>query len=208
MYVKDPNRIETGSMEIIEREMRPHSFGDFELQVVKRMIHSTGDFDYQDIVRFVRNPLDAGARALKAGCRIVTDTTMAYAGINKRILKKARCSIDNYVAHEEVFRLAERNGTTRSIAAVEFAARQDVGIFVVGNAPTALFRLGELILEKRIAPQLIVGVPVGFVGAAESKEYIRSLDVPSITTVGRKGGSNVAAAILNAILYSAIGRDG
>ena len=207
MYRKDPNQIETSSMEIIESEMCPHSLNNLELQVVKRMIHTTGDFDYQSIARFTRNPLEEGVRAFRAGCRIVTDTMMAYSGINKRILEKTCCIIDNYVAHDEVFRMAQKNGTTRSMAAIDFAVKQEVEIFVVGNAPTALFRIGELIQEKKIAPQLVIGVPVGFVGAAESKEYIRNVNTPSITTVGRKGGSNVAAAIFNAILYSVVGRD-
>ena len=206
MYIKNPKEIETNSMEIIEQGMDVHSFGDEELQIVKRCIHSTGDFGYQHIMSFKPGAIDAGIEAIRSGCRIVTDTNMAYAGINKRALEKSACRIDCYVAHEEIFRLAKEQETTRSMAAVDFAVKEGVDIFVIGNAPTALYRLGEYIEETRIMPELIIGVPVGFVGAAESKEYLRGLNVPSISTVGTQGGSNVAAAIMNAIIYMAVGR--
>ncbi|MFY9431515.1 MAG: precorrin-8X methylmutase, partial [Thermacetogeniaceae bacterium] len=107
---------------------------------------------------------------------------------------------------ERVKELAQKKGTTRSYAAVDIASQDQVDIYVIGNAPTALFRLGELVKKNRVSPSLIIGVPVGFVGAAESKEFIRELDVPSITTVGTKGGSNVAAAVVNALLYMVVGR--
>jgi precorrin-8X/cobalt-precorrin-8 methylmutase len=207
MYIKNPGVIEDKSMEIIRAAMAPHSFSEEELQVVTRAIHTTGDYDYQHIVTLHPHALAAGVEAIKKGCRIVTDTTMAYSGINKRALEKAGCQINCYIADQQIFRLAEENQITRSMAAMDYAASEGVDIFVIGNAPTALYRIGELIREGKAAPKLIVGVPVGFVGAAESKEYIRDFEVPSITTVGTKGGSNVAAAIMNAMIYMAVGRD-
>ena len=206
MYIKNPREIETRSMEIIEQGMEAHAFGDEELRIVKRCIHSTGDFGYQHIMFFKPGAVEAGVEAIRSGCRIVTDTNMAYAGINKRALEKAGCRIDCYIAHEETFCLAQEQGTTRSMAAVDLAVQEGIDIFVIGNAPTALYRLGEFIEETRVTPELIIGVPVGFVGAAESKEYLRSLNVPSISTIGTQGGSNVAAAIMNAIIYMAVGR--
>lgn len=207
MYIKNPMAIETKSMEIISKGMKPHSFNEQQLNVVRRTIHTTGDFDYENIVSISEGAIEAGIKAVSSGCRIVTDTMMAFSGINKRSLEAAGCRIDCFIGHEEVFRLAKERQITRSMAAMEFAASEGVDIFVIGNAPTALFRIGELIQENKVAPRLIIGVPVGFVGAAESKEYIRSFGVPSITTIGTKGGSNVAAAILNAIIYMAVGRD-
>ena len=206
MYLKNPQKIEATSMDIIENGLETHSFDEQELPVVKRMIHTTGDFDYQHIASIKSGAIDAGIEAIQGGCRIVTDTRMAYSGINKRALENAGCHIDCYIAHEVVFKAAKEQHITRSMAAMDLAAQDGVDIFVIGNAPTALYRIGELIETTRIAPELIIGVPVGFVGAAESKAYIRTLTVPSITTVGTKGGSNVAAAIMNAIIYMAVGR--
>ncbi len=206
MYLKDPAHIESNSMEIIDRALENHNFTPQELNVVKRMIHTTGDVEYQHIVSISSGAIEAGIAAILSGCRIVTDTRMAYSGINKRALAQAHCTIDCYIDHEQVFQAAKEKEMTRSMAAMEFAAQQGVDILVIGNAPTALYRIGELIQETRIAPELIVGVPVGFVGAAESKEYLRTLEVPSISTIGTKGGSNVAAAVMNAITYMAVGR--
>jgi len=207
MYIKDPMAIETKSMEIIRANMAPHSYSEQELNVIKRTIHTTGDYDYQNIVRISDGAIEAGISAIKSGCRIVTDTMMAFSGINKRSLEKAGCTIDCFISHEDIFRIAKEKQITRSMAAMDHAAEEGVDIFVIGNAPTALYRIGELIQEGKVAPRLIIGVPVGFVGAAESKEYIRDFEVPFITTMGTKGGSNVAAAILNAIIYMAVGRD-
>ena len=208
MYIKDPEAIEAKSMEIIDRGMKPNSFDEPEMMIIKRTIHTTGDFDYQNIVEIKKGSVNAGMAALKSGCRIVTDTRMAFSGINKRSLEAAGCKIACYISEESIFRTAKTKNVTRSMAAMDFAAKEGVDIFVVGNAPTALFRIGELINEGKVAPKLIIGVPVGFVGAAESKDYIRGFDIPSITTIGTKGGSNVAAAIMNALIYMAVGRVG
>ena len=207
MYLKNPEAIEAKSMEIIDQGMNTGDFDRQELKVIKRTIHTTGDFDYQNIITIKKGSIHAGISAIKSGCRIVTDTKMAFSGINKRSLEAAGCSIDCYISEEEIYRIAMEKQITRSMAAMDHAAENGVDIFVIGNAPTALFRIGELISEGRVSPKLIVGVPVGFVGAAESKEYIRRFEVPSITTVGTKGGSNVAAAIMNALIYMAVGRD-
>jgi precorrin-8X/cobalt-precorrin-8 methylmutase len=205
-YIKDPVKIESTSMTIIDKALGVSSFSPQELNIVKRMIHTTGDVEYQHLVSITPGAVEAGIDAIRSGCRIVTDSRMAFAGINKRALEQARCCIECYIDHEDVFTLAQEKGITRSMAAMELAIQKEVDIFVIGNAPTALYRLGEFIQETRISPELIIGVPVGFVGAAEAKAYLREIQVPSITTIGAKGGSNVAAAVMNAIIYMAVGR--
>lgn len=202
MYIKDPGKIEERSFEIIKCHMiDSEKFTEDELKVVMRTIHTTGDYDYENIVRIKNDAIEIGKKLIEGGCRIVTDTKMAYSGINKKALEGLGCTIDNYIDREEVYALSKENGITRSMAAVDFSAGNDVDIYVIGNAPTALYRLGELIKAGKASPKLIIGVPVGFVGAAESKEYIRQFEIPTITTVGNKGGSNVAASIVNAIMY-------
>ncbi|MGK5093514.1 precorrin-8X methylmutase [Deltaproteobacteria bacterium TL4] len=200
MYLKDPVQIETRSMEIIEAEMDPHQWNAEELAVVKRTIHTTGDLEYQHLVDIKADAIASGMKAIESGCRIVTDTQMAFSGINKRILEQFNCRIDNFMTHDEVFRIAKEQGITRAMAAMEFASQEGVDIFVIGNAPTALYKIGELIEQQKVTPKLVIGTPVGFVGATESKDYIRQFKIPSITTIGRKGGSAVSAAIMNAIL--------
>ncbi|MDI6617062.1 MAG: precorrin-8X methylmutase [Clostridiales bacterium] len=206
MYINDPAEIEKRSMEIIGREIGDTRFDGDELTIVKRMIHTTGDFDYKNIAVFRNDAVESGVKLLKHGCRIFTDTRMAWSGINKRAVERSGSVLKCYIDDERAAHMAKENGTTRSYAAVEIASREAVDMFVIGNAPTALCRVGELIEEGKINPSLVIGVPVGFVEAAESKEYIRKFDVPSITTSGPKGGSNVAASIVNALLYMAVGR--
>jgi len=203
MYLKKPMEIENKSMEIIEVELGEHGMSPQELKVVERTIHTTGDFDYKNIVSIKSKAIEEGLKAIKGGCRIVTDTTMALSGINKPALEKLNCKVECFIGHPEIFKNAKLKGITRSMASMDHAACENVDIFVIGNAPTALYRIGELMKENKVFPKLIIGVPVGFVGAAESKEYIRAFDVPSITTIGTKGGSNVAASIVNALLYMA-----
>ena len=207
MYLTNPHDIEAKSMAMIEQQADLRAFSEQEQQIVKRAIHATGDFEYARIVAITQGAIDAGIKAIRNGGRIVTDTQMAFAGINKRALETAHCRIDCYIAHDEVRKIAETQGATRAMAAVDFALQDGVDIFVIGNAPTALFRLAERIEQTGIAPELVIGVPVGFVGAAESKEAFRTLKIPSITTIGTKGGSNVAAAIMNALIYMAVGRE-
>lgn len=207
MYITKPMEIERKSFEIIEDGMSPHNFTERELLIVKRTIHTTGDFDYQNIVKFKNDAVEEGVKVLGSGCRIVTDTKMAFSGINKRILEKTGGSINCYIDKDDVFKISKEKGITRSMASMDLAAEEGVDIFVIGNAPTALFRIGELINSGCVKPKLIVGVPVGFVGAAESKEYIREFNIPTITTVGTKGGSNVAASIINALMYMTVDRN-
>ncbi|MGU8377263.1 precorrin-8X methylmutase [Clostridium perfringens] len=206
-YMKSPMGIEKRSFEIIGSEMHEHNFSEEELQIVKRVIHTTADFEYQDLIEISEGAIEAGVSALKSGAKIYTDTTMALSGMNKRALKELNASVECYVGLEEVFKLAKEKEITRSMAGVELAAKENVDIFVFGNAPTALFKLRELIKEGKANPKLIVAVPVGFVGASESKEDLDELGIPYIRVKGRKGGSTVAAAIINALLYMNYKRD-
>lgn len=206
-YMKSPMGIEKRSFEIIGSEMHEHNFSEEELQIVKRVIHTTADFEYQDLIEISEGAIEAGVSALKNGAKIYTDTKMALSGMNKRALKELNASVECYVGLEEVFKLAKEKEITRSMAGVELAAKENVDIFVFGNAPTALFKLRELIKEGKANPKLIVAVPVGFVGASESKEDLDELGIPYIRVKGRKGGSTVAAAIINALLYMNYKRD-
>ena len=206
MYMKDPMGIECKSMDIIEKAIGDIDFSFEEKIIVKRMIHTTGDFDYKSITIFQNNFMEEALESIKSGARIYTDTKMAFMGINKKALGKANCEIKCFIDDEEILKESKSLKTTRSACSVEKAVREDMDIFVIGNAPTALFRLLELVNEKKLKPTFIVGVPVGFVGAAESKEYLREFDLPSISTIGTKGGSNVAASIINALLYMVVGK--
>lgn len=205
-YITNPLEIENKSFEIIEEGLKSNIFSSRELLVLKRVIHTTGDFDYQNIIQFSDNAVEKAMEILKKGCSIVTDTKMAFSGINKRALKNSNSSINCYIDDDRVYKMSIENGITRSMASMDMAVKEGADFFVIGNAPTALFRLGELIKEGKTNPKFIIGVPVGFVGAADSKEYIRSFNIPSITIKGTKGGSNVAASILNALLYMVVGR--
>ncbi|MGP3592900.1 cobalt-precorrin-8 methylmutase [Vagococcus sp. WN89Y] len=202
-YMQQPAAIEAKSFHIIEEEIqatRPgfHFAGPLHAAVIKRVIHTTADFDWLDILWFSDNVLPALCAAIRRGCTLYTDTTMALSGINKTLLAQfggeARC----YIADPRVVRKAKTEGITRSMAAVDLALTEEgEKLFVFGNAPTALFRL----LEHNVTISGVVGVPVGFVGAAESKEALIKSTLPGIAARGRKGGSNVAAAIINALLY-------
>jgi adenosylcobyric acid synthase len=197
-----PAEIEARSMAIIESEMTTHPDSEL-LPVIKRAIHTTADFDYETNLLFTEGVVGIAKAAIKRGATIVTDTNMARIGINKARLSKYGCEVVCYMADEDVARAAKENGTTRAVASVDKAARLDGEvIYVVGNAPTALIRLHELMIEGSFKPSVIIGVPVGFVNVVEAKELIIGSDVPSIVARGRKGGSNLAAAIVNAIVYS------
>ncbi len=196
-----PDAIEARSFEIIEREL-PRLLDPAVAPIVKRVIHATADFDFADSLRFSEGAVEAGLRALREGAVIVTDTMMAQAGVNKRALAtlggEARC----FIADAVVAEAAKRLGVTRSAAAVDLAAQIDHPlILAVGNAPTALARACELIDEGRLSPRLVIGVPVGFVNVVRSKEMLMESRAPHIVALGRKGGSTVAAAICNALIY-------
>lgn len=208
MYIKKPMEIENKSMNIIDQVMGDTDFSEEEMVIVKRMIHTTGDFEYRKIIDFRGDFINAAKSSILEGTTIYTDTKMVYAGINKKALEKANCKLKYFIDDKRAYDLSEKLGTTRSYCAIDLAVEEGINIFVIGNAPTALFRILELVKEKKINPKFIIGVPVGFVGAAESKEYLRQFkDIPSISTVGYKGGSNVAASIINALLYMLVARD-
>ncbi|NCB56113.1 MAG: cobalt-precorrin-8 methylmutase [Gammaproteobacteria bacterium] len=206
-YIKQPQLIEQHSFEIISgiiAEERPeYQFADpLQEKIIKRAIHTTADFDWLDILAFSPDALDAITDALMQGCTLYTDTTMALSGINKSQLQQMGCQINCFVAHPDVAEIAKQNGITRSMAAVDLAMQQPGNkLFIFGNAPTALFRLLEISKEQPALRYPVIGVPVGFVGAAESKQALTESQLPYIAALGRKGGSNVAAAIVNAILY-------
>lgn len=197
-----PGDIERRSMEIIGRELEGRHWPAPELCVIKRCIHTSADFDYADTLCFSEGAVRIGIQALREGAHIVTDTNMAAAGINKKSLAGFGGSVYCFMADEDVAACAAKQGVTRaSICMEKGGTLPGRNIFAVGNAPTALIRLYELIKEGRCQPALIIGVPVGFVNVVESKELIIGAGVPYIVARGRKGGSNIAAAICNALLY-------
>ena len=197
-----PMEIEKRSFEIITELLGEKRFDPENEPVIKRAIHTTADFDYADNLVFSPHAVQKGMEALRGGCDIVTDTQMAKAGINKTILGKLGGEVHCFMSDPEVAQEAKERGVTRAIVSMERAARLPKPcIFAIGNAPTALICLRELIDAGKLNPALIVGVPVGFVNVVESKELILELDTPHIVARGRKGGSNVAAAICNAMLY-------
>ncbi len=197
-----PVEIEKRSFEIIEQELHGRILDPDKAPIIKRVIHTSADFEYVDSLVFSENVVEQALSAIKRGACIVTDTEMGKAGINKKVLAKYGGEVFCFMADEEVAQIAKMNGSTRATASIDKAALLDKEvIFAIGNAPTALVRLYELIDECTINPALVIGVPVGFVNVVQSKELIIKSEVPYIVARGRKGGSNVAAAICNALLY-------
>ena len=196
-----PMAIEARSFEIITQEL-PHPIDEALAPIIKRVIHTTADFDYADNLYFSEGVLDRALAAIREGAVIVTDTTMALSGINKAALQRHGGEACCFIGDSDVAEAAKRAGTTRAVQAMEKAAKLDRPlIFAIGNAPTALIHIYEMIQEGRLNPRLVIGVPVGFVNVVQSKELIMTAGVPTIVARGRKGGSNVAAAICNALLY-------
>lgn len=206
MYINNPMEIEEKSMDIIQESLKETSFSDEELVVAKRIIHTTGDVEYSGIIKFADNFIYNALEALKSGKKIYTDTQMTNAGINKKALEKLGVEVVTYIGDLDVFESAKINNTTRSQAAIEKAINEGITCFSIGNAPTALFKLLEKVDEGVLNPDFVIGVPVGFVGAAESKEELRKYNIPQVTTVGNKGGSNVAASVVNALMYMLVER--
>lgn len=201
MIITDPNEIEKRSMEIIESELTV-DIPEENKAVVKRVIHCTADFDYAFNLVFSDGAVSKALDALKNGCDIVTDTQMARSGINKAAASKLGCDVHCFMSDPDIAEEAKRRGCTRAVVSMEKAAKLERPlIFAIGNAPTALLKLRELTDEGKVAPKLVIGVPVGFVNIIESKDAIMKTDVPYIVAKGRKGGSNVAAAIVNALMY-------
>ena len=197
-----PKEIETRSFEIITQELGDTKLVPGTELIVKRCIHTSADFDYADNLCFSENAVKKAMDAIKGGACIVTDTKMAKSGINKRALARYGGEVYCFMSDEDVAAAAKAQGSTRAAASMEKAAAMGKPlIFAIGNAPTALIKLYELIQEKKISPYCIIGVPVGFVNVVQSKEMIMETQVPYIVAKGRKGGSNIAACICNALLY-------
>lgn len=201
-YIKKPMDIENGSMAIIESEMaNPFRFSEKQLKVVKRVIHTTADFEYESLIMFSDKVIDKLLKAIESKSKIYADTNMIAVAVNRVLLKKKSMEIVNYVHDEDVVLKAKEGAITRSMVAMEKAyLDESIKVFLIGNAPTALIRLMELMEENPREDIVIIGVPVGFVGASESKDALIESDLPYISIKGRKGGSPVAAAIMNAVL--------
>lgn len=209
-YINNPQEIEKRSFEIISEGLGEIKFPDEIDDIVKRVIHTTADFEYARLIEFKNDPVPAALKALSAGKMIYADTMMIKAAINNRAMAMHNIEIVNFVHDDDVRAEAKKRGVTRSTVAMEKAMKhEDVSIFAIGNAPTALYRLIQFIKDGAPKPDLIIGAPIGFVGAAESKAALDELDpygIPYIRINGRKGGSPVAGAILNALLYK-LGRE-
>ncbi|ACJ34536.1 precorrin-8X methylmutase [Anoxybacillus flavithermus] len=195
-----PEQIEQKSFQIIDEEIGEHAFSEEQYAVVQRVIHASADFELGKSLLFHPRAIEAGVAAIRAGKKIVADVQMVQVGINKARIEKYGGSVHVYISDEDVIKEAKRLNTTRAIVAMRKAVQEaEGGIFAIGNAPTALLELIRLVKEGEARPSLIIGLPVGFVSAAESKEELAKLDVPFITNIGRKGGSTVTVAALNAL---------
>ncbi|MFV0518325.1 MAG: precorrin-8X methylmutase [Aminipila sp.] len=197
-----PTDIEKRSFEMITEELGDRQLSEELAPIVKRAIHTSADFDYYDNMKFSDGVAKKIANAIKNGACIVTDTQMAKAGINKKLLESFGSEVFCFMSDDDVAQIAKANGTTRATACIDKAASLNRPIiFAIGNAPTALVRIYELFEEGKLKPEAVIGVPVGFVNVVESKELIMSSNMDFIVAAGRKGGSNIAAAICNAIIY-------
>lgn len=200
----EPHDIEKRSFELIQQELGDIKLDPEKEPIIKRAIHTSADFDYLNNLCFSENAIKNAKLAIKNGATIITDTNMAFAGINKKAAAKYGVNVHCFMADEDVLKEAEERGETRATISMERASKiSGPVIFAIGNAPTALIKLYEIVKEGHFKPELIIGVPVGFVNVVEAKELIMSLDnVEYIVAKGRKGGSNIAAAICNALLYN------
>lgn len=199
----DPTAIEMESFRLIEAEVGPHPYDARQWPIVRRIIHTTADFDFAATTCFSPDAVAKGVAALRRGAKVLGDTHMVLAGVNKVRLAAFGSDLVCHVADPEIARAAREQGVTRSKLAMHRGVLEGCGIFLIGNAPTALFELLELAKAGKAQPSLVVGVPVGFVGAAESKEALLQSGLPFITCRGRKGGSAIAATILNALMILA-----
>lgn len=207
-FITDPQAIETKSMLIIEGLLKGQNWSDAEKQVVKRVVHTTGDPEFAKLICIHPEGIKAGITAIQGGANIITDVEMVRSGINKKNLVKGGGSALCYLNDHEVTGKGTEWGITRTMAAMRLHQEELVGnIVAIGNAPTALVEILRLAQECGIKPALIVGCPVGFVGAAESKELLAAQEIPFITVRGNKGGSSIAAAMVNALIYLAVQRE-
>ncbi len=198
-----PSEIEAKSFSIIDEEVGAHGFSELQWPVVRRIIHTTGDFDFARTTHLSPGAVEAGIAALRRGEGIYCDTQMVRSGVSKPRLAPFGCELHVHVADSDVAQQAAAQGTTRSVVALRKGAAARCGIYLIGNAPTALFELLRLADAGEVRPSLVVGVPVGFVGAVESKEALFASSLPYIVCRGRKGGSAIAAAVLNALMILA-----
>lgn len=203
--ILNPETIEATSFNIIDAEVGAHDFDAQQWPVVRRIIHTTADFDFARNTCFAPEVIAQAVAALRRGEPILCDTNMVAAGVNKPRLQRFGCELRCHVADTEVAAAAKTEGITRSILATRKGVAEGCGIFLIGNAPTALYELLRLAAAGEAKPSLVVGVPVGFVGAEESKEALFASNLPFITCRGRKGGSAIAATILNALMILAEG---
>ncbi|MEF8798232.1 MAG: precorrin-8X methylmutase [Candidatus Bipolaricaulota bacterium] len=202
MNLNNPEAIEAKSFEIIEEELGSLDRKPEEARVIKRVVHATADSEFADLIEISPEAIASGKQGLEAGSNVVTDVNMLKSGINERILAELGGVLNCYISDKEVAARAEKLGITRSRVAMRIAVGlENNRVFAIGNAPTALNELIDLVEKGEMDPDLVVGTPVGFVGASEAKESLSDLDVPYITVHGRKGGSAVAASIVNSILY-------
>jgi precorrin-8X/cobalt-precorrin-8 methylmutase len=196
----EPGEIETESFRIIGEEIGPHSFSEKEYPIVRRVIHATADFDLGKSMLFHPTAIESGIRGIKSGKNVITDVSMVQSGISKPRIEKYGVKVLTYISDADVIVRAKSENITRSIMAMRKAVEENPeGIFVIGNAPTALLELMDLVVQKKAKPSLIIGLPVGFVSAEESKADLARLDVPYITNIGRKGGTPAAVAAFNAL---------
>ena len=202
-FIKQPMEIENRSMEIIAPHLEGLNLSPEQVQVYSRLIHAAGDVDYAPIIKMSADAIEQAMTALKGGCDIYTDVEMVRTGINKRKLASFGGQVHCLIADEEVAKTAKEQGITRSMAAMrKFGAQMNGAVIAIGNAPTALFEVLRQVEEENLRPACIVGIPVGFVGAADSKaELAKQTTVPYITVEGTKGGSPIAAAAVNAMMY-------
>lgn len=195
--------IEDSSFAIIDAEAGAHEFGPAEWQVVRRVIHATADFEFKTLMRFSAGAVAAGIAALRGGAPVIVDVKMISAGLNEQRLAAYGCAVISYISDEDVIATAQARNSTRAIEAMRKAhrlGRLDGAVVAIGNAPTALLELARLVREEGARPALVIGVPVGFVSAAEAKEAALALTTPHIVARGRKGGSPIAVAVIHALL--------
>ncbi len=202
-FIKQPMDIENKSMEIIAPHLAELNLNEAETKVYSRMIHASGDVDYAKVIRLHPKAIEATQEALKRGANIYTDVEMVRTGINKKAFGRYGGKIECRVADPEIAEIAKREGVTRSMAAMRAFGKDLAGsIVAIGNAPTALFEVLRLAKEENILPAVVIGIPVGFVGAADSKKLLAdNALVPYVTVEGTKGGSPIAASVVNAIMY-------
>lgn len=208
-FIKKPKAIEDKSMQIILPYVENMNLSQDEIRVYSRTIHASGDIEYAKLVRTSKGAVQKGIEAIQRGAHIFTDVEMVRTGINRKAVAQLGSETHCLIRDEAVAKIAKEQGITRSMAAMrQFGKRLNGSIVAIGNAPTALYEVLNMAIQEGIKPALIIGIPVGFVGAAESKDYlIETSPVPYITVKGNKGGSSIAASVVNALLYTCVKRD-